>query len=492
MKERTTMDLDKITYTIPAHESMKRAESAMRREAFDESNARGFRSRRATRFLHDFGTHSSSARLKVTIKHAALLLLFPMVLSAQTVQSVGELFDSLKSHSATISDEIRIEQALAGTSMAYSKLYPNIDLFGRYDYASIPTSMVPVPPNELLAMVQHQTVPQPFSERISRLGATVSMPIFVASIFTAAAKAKLMYHSAEDQKYINLLKNEAIIVSADANLLYMQSLQQALEKKKNSLMKTRELVVMKVENGRAPASALLNINNALHQIDVLKNDIALQQEEVLTTIQSLTGIRLTGPVPMEQVGNYSGGEMKALDPLRKKLEADRLGLSIEKEKLWPLVAVQGSYSKNFADAYNNGKYVDNDYLTIGLIVKVPLFAMDQYTQIEKSSIDVEASENELDKMTLELTSQVRQLENSLLLLKNSLELYQASIKEKEELLTIAKVSYASDQMSVEDYLKYEDDVVLEQSKLFKTQAQHWQTLVKLAVIHGNNIEEIVK
>jgi hypothetical protein len=34
--------------------------------------------------------------------------------------------------------------------------------------------------------------------------------------------------------------------------------------------------------------------------------------------------------------------------------------------------------------------------------------------------------------------------------------------------------------------------VLEQSKLFKTEAQHWQTLVKLAVIYGNNIEEIVK
>jgi len=426
------------------------------------------------------------------IKNALFLLLFPMLLPAQTVRNVGELFDSLKSHPTTMSDQIRIEQALAGKSMAYSKLYPNIDLFGRYDYASIPTGMVPVPPNELLAMVQHQAVPQPFSERISRVGATVSMPIFVASIFTAAAKAKMMYRSAEDLKYINLLKNEAIVVSANANLLYMQALQQALEKKRNSLMKTKEFVVIKVDNGRAPASALLNINNALHQIDVLKNDIALQQEEVLTTIQSLTGIRLTGPVPMEQLSNYSAGEIKALDPLRKKLEADRLGLSIEKEKLWPLVAVQGSYSKNFADAYNNGKYLDNDYVTIGVIVKVPLFAMDQYTQIAKSSVDVEDSENELDKMTLELTSQARQLQNSLQLITNSLELYKASIKEKEELLAIAKVSYASDQMSMEDYLKYEDDVVLEQSKLFKTEAQHWQTLVKLAVIYGNNIEEIVK
>jgi hypothetical protein len=95
-------------------------------------------------------------------------------------------------------------------------------------------------------------------------------------------------------------------------------------------------------------------------------------------------------------------------------------------------------------------------------------------------------------MTMELSSQARQLQNGLLLISNSLELLRSSIKEKEELLAIAKVSYASDQMSMEDYLKYEDDLVLEQSQLFKTEAQHWQTLVKLAVIYGNNIEEIVK
>jgi hypothetical protein len=45
---------------------------------------------------------------------------------------------------------------------------------------------------------------------------------------------------------------------------------------------------------------------------------------------------------------------------------------------------------------------------------------------------------------------------------------------------------------MEDYLKYEDDLILEQSKLFKAQAQKWQTLMKLNVIYGNNIEEVVK
>lgn len=426
------------------------------------------------------------------IKHALILLLFPMLLQAQEVQRVGQLFDSLKTHPASLGDEIRIQQALAGKTMAYSKLYPNIDLFGRFDYASTATGMLPVPPNDLLAMVKEPSVAQPFSENIFRVGATISMPLFVASIFPMAAKAKMMVRSAEDQQYINLLKNEAVIVGANASLLYMQSLEQALEQKKNSLLKTKEFVVIKVNNGRAPESALLNISNGINQIDVMKNDLSLQREEVAMVIKSLTGVTLTSPVTMEQVGTYKDGEMKALDPLRKKVEADRLGYKAEKEKLLPALMVQGSYSNNTGNAYNNDKRVNNDYTTIGVMLKVPIFAKDQYAQIKKSRLDYEASANDLDRMSLELSSQASQLQNSLSLLESSITLDNNSIREKEQLRDIAKVSYQSDQMTMEDYLKYEDDLVLEQSKLYKALAQKWQTLMKLNVIYGNKIEEIVK
>jgi hypothetical protein len=274
--------------------------------------------------------------------------------------------------------------------------------------------------------------------------------------------------------------------------MYMQALEQALEKKKNSLLKTKEFVVIKVNNGRAPESALLNISNGVNQIDIMKNDLALQKEEVASVIKSLTGIALTSPVPMEQVGTYKDGGIKALDPMREKVEADRLGYRAEKEKLLPALLLQGSYSNNSGTSYNNNQHVNNDYTTLGITLRVPIFAKDQYAQIKKSRIDYEASANDLDRMSLELSSQASQLQNSLTLLESSIVLYNNSIKEKEQLLEIAKVSYQSDQLSMEDYLKYEDDVVLEQSKLFKSQAQKWQTLMKLNVIYGNKIEEIVK
>lgn len=426
------------------------------------------------------------------IKHLIILLLFPVFLHSQEIVNVGQLFDSLKTHPVTQGDEIRIEQALAGKTMAYSELYPNIDLFGRYDYASTATGMLPVPPNDLLAMVKDPSVAQPFSENILRLGVTISMPVFVASIFPMAAKAKMLAQSSEDLKTSNLLKNEATIVGANADLLYMDALDKALEKKKSSMMKTKEFVVMKVNNGRTPESALLNINNGINQIDILKNELALQREGVVAVIQSLTGVALKSPVNMQQVGSYKDGDLKALDPLREKAEADLLGYRAEKQKLLPALVLQGSYSNNTADAYNNDHRLNNYYGTVGIMLKVPLFAKDQYAQIKNDKLVYESSKNDLDRMSLELASQASKLQNSIRLLDNSIQLYENSVKEKEQLLDIARVSYQSDQLTMEDYLKYEDDVILENSKLFKAQAEKWQSLMKLCVIYGNNIEEVVK
>ncbi len=274
------------------------------------------------------------------IKQLLFLLLFPALLQAQEIGNMAQLFDSLKTHPVSQGDEIRIEQAIAGKTLAYSKLYPNIDLLGRYDYASTATGMLPVPPNDLMAMVKDPAVGQPFSENIFRMGATISMPVYVASIFPMAAKAKMMTRSAEDLKQTNLLKNEAVLVGANANLLYMQSLEQALDKKKVSMLKTKEFVVIKVNNGRAPESALLNISNGINQIDILKNDLLLKREEVTSIVRSLTGIGLTQPVNMTQAGTFKDGELKSLDPLRKKMEADKLGYRAEKEKLLPALVLQ--------------------------------------------------------------------------------------------------------------------------------------------------------
>jgi len=75
-----------------------------------------------------------------------------------------------------------------------------------------------------------------------------------------------------------------MIVSLNANLNYMDALTKALEQKKTSLLKTKEFVLLMVNNGRAPESALLKINSGINEIDVMKNDLELQRQEVIAAI----------------------------------------------------------------------------------------------------------------------------------------------------------------------------------------------------------------
>jgi outer membrane protein TolC len=422
-----------------------------------------------------------------------LLFLFTsFLIKAQEAPTLHQLFDQLKLQPVSRVDAIKIEQAKATQQFANSQLYPNIDFIARYDYASIATAMYPFTPNELLAVVQNQSLPQPFSKNIYRIGATLSMPLFVKSIYTISSQSKLMVHSLEDQRYVNLLKNEAIIVSANANLMYIQQLDSALEKKKLSLLKTKEFVNIKVNNGRSAGSALITINNAINEIELVKNDLALQREEVVASIASLTNVTLSQAVHMELTGTYTPGTIKLLDPLRNKIAADTLAIRSEKEKLLPSLYLQGSYFNNYAQAYNNDLNINGDYATVGVVLKVPLFAKNQYSQIAKSKAEIQISQNEFHKLTNELQVQVKQLESSLTILENSVQLYTNSIKDKEVLLEIARVSLQNDQITIDDYLKYEDDLVLEKTKLLKTHAQIWQSQMKLAVIFGNDIQTIVK
>jgi len=419
-----------------------------------------------------------------------ILFLFSLFADATTL---SELFKALKNHSQTKSDEMQIEKAGLGEDMAFSQLYPTVDIFAKYDHYTTATGMISVPPNELLPMVKDQSVAQPFSKDIIREGIKLTMPLFIKSIWTMADKAKMLQKSAKAKKRINLLKNEAFIVGADANLIYLVALENSLVTKEKSLKETQKIISIKVANGRAPASALYKIDDALNQINITKNSIKLQKEQVISTIRTLTGITLKSPTPLQNTSSLNtSGDIKSLEPMRLKIEADKLNVKAEKEKLYPTLAMYGSYTFSQAKAYNNDDSVDEDFGNIGVVLNIPLYPKEQYVKIEKAKVEMRSNIVELERLQDELQSKATRLKSSIPILENSIQLLQKSIENKEKLLKIAKVNYKSGRLTIEEYLRYEDEVVEAKAKLYKTEAEKWQTLMELAVIYGNNIEEIVR
>ena len=414
------------------------------------------------------------------------------VIASLHAMTFDELFDALKHHSVSKADELLVQNAKAGKEVVTSKLYPRFDLFAKYDHYTDPTGMVPVPPNTLFPMIKDQSIAQPFSRNVLREGVNFSMPLFVKSIYTLGDKAEAMHKSAEAKKRINLIKNEALIVGANANLLYLTQLEHSLQTKERSLLETQKTLKIKVDSGRSPESALYKIDDALNQINIVKNNIALQKEQVRSSIYAITGIELEEPIAMkEATTKIDTQEIASLEPLKLKLQAQKSQMEASKEKLYPSVIAYGSYSFSQAKAYNNDKNVHEDYGNIGVVLNIPL-AMDTYTGYQKEKVVYQKDESELAKTKDALLSRAKALQHSLPLLDRSIELAKRSVANKEKLLKIAKVNYNSGRLSTEDYLRYEDEVVSAKASLYKAKAQKWQSVLELAVIYGNNIEEIVK
>ena len=432
-------------------------------------------------------------KTKISWLMIALLGCVTSVSMAQAQQTtLKDLFAALKNNPTTQSDNLDVKKVKIGKDIAQSQLYPKLNFFATAEHTSVPTGLLPLPPNDLFGLIPHQEIPQPFSENIRRVGIGLSMPVFVKPIYTTIKKLKTLQQSAQAKNRLTHLQNQAIIVGANANLQFLDSLIVALQAKKESLDKTKQLIALKVKNGRAQGSALLIINSNINQIETGINDLKIKKQQAIATIAALTDIHLNQAVKLSEKSKVQQNDLFALKPLEKKLKADELSIQVEKQKLLPAVFLSGKYNNANANAYNNGLDIDSNFSSIALTLNVPLFNKPQYAAIAKSKIEYEKTQRTYEKTKLQLEVQAGQLTENLKLLKASVALYKNNVENKLEILKIAKASYNADRITIEDYLKYEDDVVLEKSNYYKKQAEKWQTLMQLAVIFGNNIEDIVQ
>ena len=425
-------------------------------------------------------------------RFSAILAVFLLgtPLPAMDIQA---LFEALKHNPNTKLDAISVKEAELGENRVYAKLYPKVTLFGRYDNFSSPTGALPVAPNSMVEMVQNPDVGQPFGYNIYRAGGAFSMPLFVKSIYTYADQAKMMQRSAKEKKQITLLQNEAIIVGTNASLLYLEGLEKSLTLKQHSLNETQKFVKINVQSGRAAESELYKINNALNDIDIALNNINLQRQKAYAQIMSLTGIMIEKPLPMEELKSYEAGSYRVLEPLRSQTKALQFGVKAEEERLWwPVLSADGKYSRSYTEAYNNGKNVYENYGQIGVTLAFPLYDKENLTALDEAKIRALKAQTQLEKNRLEFDADAHALQKNLLFIKKSVQLYTHSLRDKQHLLEISKVSFKNGRMATEEYLRYEDDLAAQQAKLYEAEALHWQTLMKLAVIYGNNIEEMVK
>jgi len=221
-----------------------------------------------------------------------LLSIYILVTLQLQATSITLLLNTLENRPEQRLDSLDVKRSTLGKQAIGDKLMPTINIFGGYEIYSSPNGLLPVAPNDLIDMVQDQTIGQPFSKNIFREGVNFTWPLFVKSIYTMEEKADLLMLAAKDKKRLNLIQREAVVVGSVAQLRYLESLKAALIAKKRSILQTKVSTKVKVKEGRSPESALFLLQSNINKLDISTNTIDQSINLICSKIETLTGVAL--------------------------------------------------------------------------------------------------------------------------------------------------------------------------------------------------------
>ncbi len=428
--------------------------------------------------------------MKKIVTSLGLALLFS---SGAYATDITTLLNALKKRPEHRLDSLAVEKSALGEQALADKLLPSVDMHLGYEIYNSPNGMVPVPPNELIHMVQNNpAVPQPFSKGIMREGASLTWPIFIKSILTLKEKARWLHLAAREKRKLSLITREATVVGSVAQLRYLERLKAALKAKKRSILQTEKNTKLKVKEGRAPESALFVLQSHIDDLDVSLNAIDQNVNTILSRIESLTGIRLKRSVPLRKRGYIREGEIFALKPLDAKVKASEKALEAADEAYMPTVVLKGNFTYSQGDAYNNGDRLHEHFGSAGVYLSMPLFDHGKTTASQEARVAYMQEKATYAKTAHALRVQASRLKREIALLSRSHALAKRSVANRKKLLEIAKVSFANGRITEEEYLRYEDALANAKAQVAKIEAQKWQDIAQLAVIYGNDLKGIVK
>ena len=422
-----------------------------------------------------------------------LILLLTLLSINIEATTIAELFDAIKQQPSTKVDELSAKMGELGVEKVNSNYYPKVDIFGTYTHYNSPTNLMPLDPLEAGRLAkEHKSLP--FANSIEKIGIIGNIPIYVKELNDLSNKAKHLAKSAKLKKRLNILKNEAIVLGSDASLAYIESLLSAMENTKSSLISTRKIIKVGVDSGRMAGIALDKIDQKLNELDIAINNIEIKKAKVISQIESLTNIELSNSAPLNIKQDIKKDEILALKPLQELILASEDELKATKAKrYYPKVGFNVMWSENYA--LNNvakDKSISKGYGYYQIGVSMPLYDKRSDSDIEIQKVKILKEKMRLAKTEQELKSQAKELTKELELLNQSQRLTQENIAKQEKLLAYAKVAFKQKSMTQEDYLRYEDALLNAKAKEYQVISQKWQTIGKLGVIYGNDLDEVVE
>lgn len=209
--------------------------------------------------------------------------------------SITTLLEAAAKQPDIEASRLGIEASAIQLQQTHAELFPKISAFGSYTIFDSPTNLRPMPPTEV-NIPGGESIP--FSERITRYGLKLEMPLFVKKLYTLADKVKELQQASKASYQLRLITRQATVVSVNASLAFTAQVHAAMTARIESLTKTQQDLQLAVNNGRAPQSELQKIETLLNTLQQQQNDLLRQDATLRSQLTSLTNLQVKHAVPM--------------------------------------------------------------------------------------------------------------------------------------------------------------------------------------------------
>lgn len=424
------------------------------------------------------------------MKGIFLLVALCLIWSAQSrAADIHDLLDAAARQPGYEVSAMSVQESALRQESATAALFPKFGMFGRAESTNSPTNLRPMPPTEVNVQGGDAI---PFSREILRYGLSFEAPVYVRELYVLRQKAAILSQRADIERKLDLLGREAAVVSLNSALAYLQGLEKAIDARRVSLAKTRDDMALKVQSGRAAESELLKTETTINDLDQQRNELTLKRLDTLREIKTLTGIELDASVPMTLRAKPTVASYLPVAAARMQADAAQKELERREAARYPTLLITGYLSGNDGEAYNTDSHIFRSYNSAALVLKFPLFDHSLTTDEAIARIQWEKAKKQLAQTQLDMASLADTLDRKLPVVERAMALAEKSIADHEALLAVAIVALRSGRMTLEDYLRYESNLLAAQAAFYQARQQRWQILAQQAVLSGTDLKGIVQ
>ncbi len=264
-------------------------------------------------------------------------------------------------------------------------------------------------------------------------------------------------------------------------IVYMEENLDVMQKSKDNLSKTREVIAAMVEQGIAKKSDLntmdINLSSLSTQIDNLKVQIQTQKDALLQIMGRTPGeqIELTDRLSTDfrNSADISGNPLQSSITLRRmeqQVKLQEMQIDLTRQEIYPNVVAFASYgtqaSREKFDFFDDAKDKFADNGTVGISVTVPLFdgmsnsAKRTYARIQKRQLEID-----MEKQKLALQATYESAKSTLFNAKNMVERNRENAKLSEENYLMKELEYKEQVAPITDLLTADNNMQTARSNL---------------------------